>query len=48
MVAHRFSTIEDADIIYVLDKGELVEKGSYKELMKKKGLFYRLSKKKVN
>ena len=46
MVAHRFSTIEDADVIFVLDKGRLVEKGDYSSLMKRRGLFYRLSKRK--
>lgn len=41
-IAHRLSTIRDADsILYVLD-GEIVERGSYKELMDKEGTFYRL------
>ncbi len=39
VIAHRLSSIEDADIIYVLDDGHLVEFGSHEELMKKKKLY---------
>ncbi len=42
IVAHRLSTIRDADRIIVLDKGECVEMGTYDELMAKKGKFYEL------
>jgi ATP-binding cassette, subfamily B, bacterial len=45
MVAHRLSTIEDVDLIYVLDNGKVVEQGNYEELMNKKGLLFRLAKK---
>lgn len=42
IVAHRLSTIRDADKIVVLDHGEMVEFGTYDELMNKKGKFYEL------
>ncbi|MDD6478552.1 MAG: ABC transporter ATP-binding protein [Oscillospiraceae bacterium] len=42
IVAHRLSTIKNADRIAVIDKGELLEIGSYDELMAKKGAFYKL------
>jgi ATP-binding cassette, subfamily B, bacterial len=40
LIAHRLSTIMHADIIYVLEKGKITEKGSHAELVKKKGLYY--------
>ena len=39
VIAHRLSTIVDADQILVLDKGGIVERGTYNELMAKGGLF---------
>lgn len=42
IVAHRLSTIRDADRIVVMDNGAPVEIGSYDELMAKKGEFYKL------
>lgn len=42
IVAHRLSTIRDADRIVVMKEGYMVECGSYEELMEKKGEFYRL------
>lgn len=44
IVAHRLSTIRNADRIAVIDKGRLVEVGAYHELMENKGYFYRLKK----
>ena len=43
VIAHRLSTVKDCDRIVVLDQGEIVEEGSYEELMAKKGLFYELA-----
>ncbi|MBQ9914630.1 MAG: ATP-binding cassette domain-containing protein, partial [Clostridia bacterium] len=42
IVAHRLSTIRNADKIVVLEKGECVEFGTYDELMAKQGQFYQL------
>lgn len=42
IVAHRLSTIRDADLIAVIENGGLQEFGTYEELMAKKGAFYRL------
>ncbi len=42
IVAHRLSTIRDADRIVVMEKGEIAEIGTYKELMDLKGKFYDL------
>lgn len=42
VVAHRLSTIQNADVIYVLDSGEVVETGKHQTLMEKKGIYYNL------
>ncbi len=44
IVAHRLSTIRDADRIAVIDNGRCVECGTYEELMKLRGHFYQLKK----
>ena len=43
VVAHRLSTIKNADEIAVISKGRIVEQGTHDELMEKKGTFYKLS-----
>jgi len=42
VVAHRLSTVRDADRIAVIHKGEKAEEGTHEELMARKGLYYRL------
>ena len=42
VVAHRLSTIREADNILVMQEGELVEQGGFRELLEKNGLFSRL------
>jgi len=44
VVAHRLSTVKNADNIIVLERGELVEQGSHIELTSKKGAYYHLVK----
>lgn len=44
VVAHRLSTVQDADQIVVLDKGEIVETGNHRELVLAKGHYYDLIK----
>lgn len=43
VVAHRFSTIQNADVIVVVKEGEIVEVGSHQELMENDGLYKKLS-----
>ena len=43
VVAHRLSTIMDADRIYVLHDGRVIEEGNYEELMKADGFFAKLA-----
>lgn len=42
-IAHRFSTIQNCDRIFVLDKGSVAEQGSYDQLMHRRGIFYHLA-----
>lgn len=47
VVAHRLSTVRNADRILVLDAGRIVESGNYRELMESHGRFYALIKRQV-
>lgn len=44
VVAHRLSTIRDADLILVMDRGQIVEVGNHSRLIENRGLYFYLSK----
>ena len=41
-IAHRLSTLRDADYLIVLENGEIKEKGTHSELVAKRGEYYKL------
>jgi ATP-binding cassette, subfamily B, bacterial HlyB/CyaB len=43
IIAHRLSTVQGADMIIVLDQGVIVEKGTHRELLDRRGLYYYLT-----
>jgi ATP-binding cassette subfamily B protein len=42
VIAHRLSTVRDADVIVVMRDGQIAEQGNHDELMAMRGLYYRL------
>ncbi len=42
VIAHRLSTIRDAGQVLVIDNGEIVEKGTHRELLDRRGFYHRL------
>ncbi len=47
IIAHRISTIKNADKILVLDKGEIIENGNHNQLMEQKGIYFELYEKQL-
>jgi ATP-binding cassette subfamily B protein len=47
VIAHRLSTVRNADLILVMDRGLLVESGTHEELMAKQGQYYHLNQQQV-
>ena len=48
IIAHRMSTIEKCDKIFVLEEGKVIEEGKFNDLKQKGGLFSKLSQNKQN
>nr|WP_242971730.1 ABC transporter ATP-binding protein [Acetivibrio saccincola] len=42
VIAHRLSTVQNSDVIMVLEKGKIIERGTHDELLKEKGRYYQL------
>ncbi|MBQ3052388.1 MAG: ABC transporter ATP-binding protein [Clostridia bacterium] len=42
VIAHRLSTVKNSDVIMVLEKGKIIERGNHKELIEQKGKYYQL------
>ena len=42
VIAHRLSTVKNSDVIMVLEKGRIIERGSHESLIKEKGKYYQL------
>ena len=47
IITHRLNAVKTSDVIYVMKKGRLIEAGKHKELLAKKGEYYRLYNKRV-
>ena len=42
VIAHRLSTVRNADLILVMRDGDVIEQGTHNELIKQKGFYYQL------
>ena len=42
VIAHRLTTVQNADKIVVIEKGRIIEQGKHEELLQRKGTYYRL------
>jgi ATP-binding cassette subfamily B protein len=47
IVSHRISTVRNADVIFVLDQGRIVERGTHEDLIRRGGLYAELHKKQL-
>jgi ATP-binding cassette subfamily B protein len=47
IIAHRISTIKNADKILVMDNGEIIEQGNHQDLMQRKGIYFELYEKQL-
>ena len=47
VIAHRLTTIENGDRVFVMERGRLVQQGSYQELLDKPGLFAELARRQM-
>ena len=48
IIAHRLSTVRNADFILVLDRGSILEQGTHEELISQQGLYYQLAKQQLD
>lgn len=42
-ITHRFSTIRENDVVYVMDKGQWIESGTHTELVNRRGVYYTMA-----
>ena len=42
VIAHRLSTVQNSDVIMVLDHGRIIERGTHEQLLEQKGTYYKL------
>ena len=42
VIAHRLSTVQNSDVIMVLDHGRIIERGNHEKLINEKGTYYQL------
>ena len=42
VVAHRLATVQNADVIFVMSEGKVVEQGNHRELLRKKGVYWQM------
>ena len=42
VIAHRLSTVQDSNVIMVLEHGKIIERGTHEDLIKNKGEYYQL------
>ena len=48
IVSHRLTTVEKADVIYMMERGKVVERGTHEELVAKKGRYYNMFESQIN